>query len=364
MRKLSNLKHRTIAYLFLFSLLGCMRTVGQNNSLDLASKSTGKIYLYGERHAVEDILKKELELWGDFYSNQGFRHLFLETPCYTAELLNVWMYSEDDMILNRIYDDWEGTDNHNPVVKHFFKELKTRFPETVFRGTDIGHQYQTTGKWYLKYLDQQNKKDSEQYQLAIEAIEQGKTYYDRSRDGVYRENMMVANFVREFNNLNNKSIIGIYGSAHTGIKSLDHSRSVPSMANQLHKIYGDQLISVNLNQTAKEVKPTLTEPLRIDNMRLNGTDYKALYFGQQDLSGFKDFAYREFWRLEDAYNDFRNAAKTGDVLPYGNYPMEIQTGQVFVIDYMKIDSTLMRKYYRSDGRVWKNHPSTEEFLIE
>lgn len=338
-----------------------MRTGGQNNSPELDSKSTGKIYLYGEQHAVEEILNKEIEIWKDFYENQGFRHLFLETAYYTAELLNVWMRSEDDVILNRVYDHWEGTVNHNPVVKRFFKELKIRFPETIFHGTDIGHQYQSTGKWYLDYLTQQNLEDSEQFQYTLDAIEQGKYYYDRNRDGVYRENTMAENFIREFNKLNNKSIMGIYGSAHSGIKSLDRSRSVPSMANQLYKIYGDQLVSVNLSPSSKDIKPLLTEALRIDNISLNSKDYKALYFGRQDLSGFKDFAYREFWRLEDAYIDFREAKKTGDVLPYGNYPMEIQTGQVFVIDYMKMDSALMRKYYRSDGRVWKNRPATEEF---
>ncbi len=359
MRKLQNLKVHLPTYLILLSLSICIPATVQCNRSDLTSNSTGKIYLYGERHADEAILKKEIEIWGNYYENQGFRHLFLETAYYTAELLNIWMNSEDDVILNRVYTNWEGTSNHNPVVKHFFIEIKSRYPETIFHGTDIGHQYQTTGKWYLDYLTKQNKKDSDQYECATEAIEQGKSYDKRDQDPVFRENMMVENFIREFNKLKSKSIMGIYGAAHTGIKSLNHSQSVPCMANQLHKIYGDQL-------TSESFAPSriISEPLRIDSIRLNGTVYEAMYFGQEDLSGFKSIAYREFWRLEDSYNYFGKASKTGDVLPYHNYPMEIKKGQVFVIDYVKNDSTRIRKYFRSDGRVWKNHPSTEEFLPE
>lgn len=345
-------------FYILFSFAGCLHIAAQNNVSELTAESTGNIYLYGEQHAVKEILKKEIEIWGDFYNNQGLRHLFLELPCYTAEFLNIWMKSDSDEILNRVYDDWEGTATHKPVVKEFFKAIKTHFPETVFHGTDVGHQYQTTGKRYSDHLSQQKEKKSEKYQLAEEVIKQGKRYY-KKKDVVYRENMMVENFVREFNKLSNESIMGIYGSAHTGINSMVHDNSVPSMANQLHSIYGKQLFTKSLTYLANDMNP-----LRTDIIQINGSDYKALFFGRQNLSGFKDFEYREFWRLEGAYNDFSKASKTGDVLPYNNYPMKIETGQVFVIDYMKKDSTLIRKYYRSDGRIWNNRPSTEEFIAE
>jgi len=357
MRNIKNMKMSIITYALLFSLLGCLNTARQDNILVLSSKSSGRIYLYGEHHAVEKILEKEIEIWGEFYNDQGLRHLFLELPYYTTELLNIWMNSEDDEIFNRIYDDWNGTANHNPVVKDFFKQVKTRFPETIFHGTDVGHQYQTTGKWYLNYLSQQNEKNSEQYQYTKKAIGQGKHYYSQKQNGAYRENMMTANFVREFNKLDNESIMGIYGSAHTGISATDHSSSVPCMANQLNDIYANQVYSKNLAHITKDIAP-----IRIDTIHFHGSDYKALYFGRQNLSGFKNFEYRDFWRLEGVYNNLKNAPKTGDVLPYNNYPMKIIKGQVFVIDYMKTDSTSTRKYYRSDGNSWKNRPTTEEFI--
>lgn len=107
------------------------------------------------------------------------------------------------------------------------------------------------------------------------------------------------------------------------------------------------------------------EPYRVDKINVNGKDYEALYFGKDDLSRyFKDYTYREFWRLEKAYNDFMDEPKAQDVLPYHNYPMLIETGQIFVIDYTKIDGSLIRKYYRSDGDVWNDAPSTVELIVE
>lgn len=44
--------------------------------------------------------------------------------------------------------------------------------------------------------------------------------------------------------------------------------------------------------------------------------------------------------------------------------MKIDTGQVFVIDYIKTDNTSIRKFYRSDSKFWNNRPVTEEFKAE
>ncbi len=55
---------------------------------------------------------------------------------------------------------------------------------------------------------------------------------------------------------------------------------------------------------------------------------------------------------------------TGDVLPYDEYPMLIEIEQVFVIDLYKIDGSVERAYYRSDGYVWRNLPSMQEFKLK
>ncbi len=321
--------------------------------------SPKQIYLYGEQHGVNKILDKELELWQEYYHNENMRHLFVELPYYTAEFLNMWMQADNDDIFEAIYSDWKGSSGHNPDTKEFYKKIKSECPETIFHGTDVGHQYNTTGKRFLKYLEDNDLKDSTQYSLAQETIEQGKHFYEKA-DDVYRENKMVENFLQEFDKLNGERIMGIYGGAHTGLDAMDYNtHSIPCMANQLKKHYGDIIHSEDLAWLAKDIEPT-----RVDTIMINEKDYNASYFGKQDLIGFKDYAYREFWRLENAYNDFKDKPKTGDVLPYNNYPMLIETGQVFVIDYTKTDGSVVRMYYRSDGHVWDSMPSTEEFTTK
>ena len=52
-------------------------------------------------------------------------------------------------------------------------------------------------------------------------------------------------------------------------------------------------------------------------------------------------------------------------LPYDNYPIPIEAGQVFVIDYTRKDGTSERKYYRSDeGEQWNGMDCTTEFIPE
>ena len=57
------------------------------------------VLLVGEQHSVPAILDRELELWDALYHEQGARHLFVELPYYTAQLLNEWMAQEGDALL-------------------------------------------------------------------------------------------------------------------------------------------------------------------------------------------------------------------------------------------------------------------------
>lgn len=334
----------------------CSYNNAPDNSFTPSDKSTGIIYLYGERHGVERILEKELEIWGEYYNKNNMRHLFIEYPYYTAELLNLWMRSDNDDIFDEIYNDLEGTQGHNPTVKEFYMRIKSLYPETIFHGTDVGHQHETTGQRALKYLKENNLENSEQYLLTQKAIEQGVYYYKHSNDA-YRENKMAENFVSEFDKLKGENVMGIYGGAHTDFGDMEYmTNSVLNMASQLKERYGDNIFSENLSSLANE-------PIRTDTITINQKNYEALYFGKQDLKGFKDFVSWEFWRLENAYDDFKDNKKIDSVIPYNQYPIHIEEGQVFVVDYTKTDGSVNRVYYRSNGRVWNGRKSTEEFDI-
>lgn len=323
--------------------------------------SPGSIALYGEEHAVPQILDRELELWGEAYAN-GTRHLFVELPFYTAEFLNLWMTSEDDSLLEQLYADWEGTAIHAPQTLEFYRAIKESYPQTIFHGTDVGHQRSTTGARYLDYLASQDQQDSPAYALARQCIAQGEVYYASGNDD-YRENALVANFIRAFDELGGADAVGIYGSAHTGTETMSWPLGgVGSMANQLAQRYTEALLSIDLSQEAK----ASVQPERTETLEVNGTSYQADYFGTSDLSGFSaDYRERAFWRLADAgaYDDFKDLPTTGDVLPYGNYPVAVEQGQVFVIDYTRADGSTERHVYRADETTWQGQPTTVEVRL-
>lgn len=129
------------------------------------------------------------------------------------------------------------------------------------------------------------------------------------------------------------------------------------MANQLNEQYGHALQTKDL---------TLADgAYRVDTLQIKGKEYTASYFGKLDLSAiFPDYQYREFCCLENAYNDFKDCPTKGNVLPYNNYPMEIEKGQIFMIEYIKADGSVIREYHRADGNTWQGSLVTEEFSIE
>jgi len=228
-------------------------TVGKSSrdgSLWIGSSNyakAGQIYLVGEAHAKEAILAEELRIWQDLYHNEGMRHFFEEAPYYSAEFINLWMKSDDNEYLDLVFEDTKGTLSHSDYVYTFYLKIKETCPETVFHGTDVGHQYNTTGAKYLRYLEENGMKDSENYRLAEEAIEQGKQYYtgnNGEKDHEYREAMMAANFMREYDKLGGLSIFGVYGSNHTNYPVI-RGENTPSMATAIVRTYGNDMVEVN-----------------------------------------------------------------------------------------------------------------------
>lgn len=112
---------------------------------------------------------------------------------------------------------------------------------------------------------------------------------------------------------------------------------------------------------AKEVM----DLIRKDIITVNGKDYEASYFGEQDMSTWSEYAVkREFWRLENICDDFADCCKSNDVLPYNNYPpINIELGQVFVIDYHMRNGEIDRRYYIADETVWHDMQSTRQIEI-
>ena len=101
------------------------------------------------------------------------------------------------------------------------------------------------------------------------------------------------------------------------------------------------------------------QPLRTDIITINGKNYSASYFGQEDISSWSDTAARrDFWRLEDAYSDFSSYPLQYNWLPSLDYPMPVEPGQVFVIDYTLKAGGTERTLMRCDGELYDNVPFT------
>ena len=329
------------------------------NNANNTSNSTDEIYLYGEWHSDSHILDRELEIWGEYYK-KGMRDLFVEYPYTDAQFLNLWMQADDDELLDQQFKDWEGTAGGTEIVKDFLKQIKKNYPKTVFHGTDVGHTWHSTGPRYLKYLKSTGQMDTEEYQRALLNIQQGKRYArirqtNEEAAEQYREDRMVENFQRSYQELeetHRTDIMGIYGNAH--IVNTGYLNAEYYMAKQLKESYGEKLYTTDLTQ----------EPQRIDTLEVSGKTYTAFYYGEQDISAFTDYKSRKFWRLEDAYEDFKELPTPREILPADNYPVKIQAGQVFAVEYLMSDGSTEWKYYISDGTVQNGQLITKRMKME
>ena len=347
-----------ISLLLAVTLLLCACGNGKSVEDKNEAERPARIYLCGEYHSDETSLNKELERWGEFYG-KGARHLFVETSYAKAGFLNIWMHEESDDILDKLWKDSEGTAGATQVCYDFFKTIKEKFPETIFHGTDVGHQYDTTGESYLRYLEDKGMKDSEEYKITKANIEQGKEFYGKRRenetDGYnYRENCMAENFIRECNNVPGEVIMGIYGNAHI-LSDVAYNGTVPSMRKQLEELYKDIL-------ETEEV--WYVDVIRTEKVTISGKEYDADYYGLFDISSWcEEFISRDFWLLKDAYDDFKTCELTGNVLPADNYPMEVELHQVYLIRYITAAGESVMEYYRSDGEKYRGMPATSELII-
>lgn len=342
---------------------GCGHETGAGAEEKQEKQKPDGIYLYGETHSNEYIQKRELEIWGDFYK-AGMRDLFVEYPYYDGMLLNMWMQAEDDEILDMLWKNWSGTSGGKIETYNFFKSIKEEYPETIFHGTDIGHDYKTSGRWYLDYLEEHGQKDSEDYQKTQENMEQGKYYYDHSADPVYRENNMAENFIEEYETMDEAPIMGIYGGAHTDIDGMDElTQTVPCMANQLHEEYGDRIHTTDLSgysDYGEEKDPIITE-----EMKVQGKTYQASYFGRFDASFVGDeYEMVDYWRLENAYKDFKEASTGSEIWSEDSFPMKLKAKQVYMLELIKEDGTVERKYFRADQNSFKKMRCVKEIVLD
>lgn len=317
--------------------------------------STGRIFLFGEMHGFADIMDRQLEIWGELYHDYGMRHLFLEAPYFTAQFLNLWMQADDDEILYQLFEDWYGTSKNTPHTLVFYRTIKRDFPETVFHGTDVGHQSDSTGRRFLRHLMDSDQFGTEYYRLTRENMAQF-TRFQMEGSHAVRAYYKPQNFAREFDRLIDQDIMAIHGGAHVNFEDFLGYEGVPTMATTLRLRYGDALMTFDMSHYAAPVR----EPYGVDIISVGGIDFEASYFGNDGMR-FSDIIGREFWRLEGAYEYFRDSEPNGDVLPFSNFPVRVEIGQVFIVDIHRVGGIVERSYFRASGEYWNGLKTTTGF---
>ena len=86
---------------------------------------------------------------------------------------------------------------------------------------------------------------------------------------------------------------------------------------------------------------------------LFGKTYNAQYCGTSDVSGIRDFKTRKVFRLIDAYEDLVNY-QSFDYLSDDNYPVTVNAGEVYRVEYLRTDGTGFVEYMRSDANSYIN----------
>ena len=295
----------------------------------------GKIFIYGETHGRQPILDKEFELWKAYYTEKHMRHLFVELSYPKAQLLNLWMSGDESVSL----DDLITTAYNPEAIKNYYRKIKEECPETVFHGFDIGKGYTLHGVNYRKYLEENNLEDTQEYALNEIALAQEKQYKG-THDASYREQMIVENFINAFNRLGDEDVMATIGYGHLLLEPLTlDGITFDTMGKQLSDIYQERIQLESLKYVLLDAM--LTEPLSVEEKIIGGKTYQAEYYGKDIYTNSDVIEAYEFWKLVDAYDDFKDNELTGDIFDTYTYPMLIEEHQVYLIVGLLSDKTEM-----------------------
>lgn len=282
--------------------------------LMLCSCSIGKReeYLYGEDHDIKPIYNEELNILRDYYKKGG-RNYFLESPHYCAQYLNLWMKSDNDEYLNKMYDFFKEYGNYDyDYTIEFYKTIKKEMNDIRFYGVDVGHAYDIIGKDYLKLAKE--KGDKEDIELTERAIEQGKNFYDKEKvdhlkASEYRDKMMAENFMDTYNRTKG-DVIGFFGLAHID--------GVGYVNDYMTKIIQDKIKNLH---TVNLLKSKNLKPISTEKITYNGREFEADYYGIISHK-YSRYSHEKLYRIKDT-EYFKDFTTTGynQYFPY-NFSFE------------------------------------------
>ena len=127
---------------------------------------------------------------------------------------------------------------------------------------------------------------------------------------------------------------------------------VDTMSQMLEDHYG------NIYHTDIIVPP---EIIRSEYQAIAGKRYEVTFYGE--VVGKKGDVY-QFWKIENAYDDFKDYPVTENCLPNYNFPMKIEEKQVYILDVVSKDGSVDRGYYITDNYSWQGYDVAMQFNID
>jgi len=332
------------------------------NDSDL-SPSTGRIFLFGEYHASQPIMDRQLELWGYFYHYHNMRHLFLENMFSSSQFLNLWMQSSDDEILYELllpgtFSDDAFIARNNRMLIEWLKEIKENFPETVFHATDVAIHVGSSQR-FLAYLRGIGMQDSETYEITLQNIDQG-THFIRTGSHATRAYYMPQNFIREFDSLVDQDVMAIHGMAHVELTTnfLNYD-NIPSMAYILRERYGSQLYTFDMTGYREIAHAIDLNLFNIGERRIGSR------FLGRDTTVHGNVFERIFYRVVIRFDEVINMPVTGNIISSDFFLLPATAEQVFIIKTIYADGADAKvQFYRTEYVEGYDHPVLVEFIID
>ena len=338
----------------------------------------GLIFLYGEWHGNLPMLNMQFERWYYYYHYHGMRHLFMEAPMFTTEILNMWMQEENDDLLYLVFDPMLEQELRVPRDLgneiDIMKRIKAHTPETVFHGSDIGNMHQTDGQWFLQHLRDNGLEQNEQYLLTLELIQQR---YEWEKSGFIehvRADMMVQHFVREFDKLGGENIMSFFwGDAHAWFGYYHECENNPSAAGgvtkatQLRDIYGGRVFTTDMPLYLGIRRGEFTFGVKIGTGTFNLESFGLTYMGFvsdrfESIEFIRIHSRNAPWNVHEVFSVYE---LTGVVLPYHNFPVEIRADDVFMVIISDVVGESNTFFFRTkDGAKYGGVPMMVEFMID
>lgn len=245
-------------------------------SFDLEKDNLDKynIYMIGEYHGTVGTFVTKLELIKYFYETHGVSDLIMETGYSSGFLLNRYINTGDEEILNTLLENSIGTSTNRIEYKEYLEriyEFNKSLPDDTklkIHGVDVEHQYYV-GTYLLElilrdlviptelkeYIDplyttpenfsialnivdkltssiNSNREtysnllgdDYNTFVNTIEGITQGLNFY-KNNSTAYREECFIKNSIRTIENIDGKSL-ALLGSWHTDMNGQDDIKTV------------------------------------------------------------------------------------------------------------------------------------------